>query len=85
MVQVDKPNSQLVFQDLPYYIEGDVKISEHDCIMRQICRKHKPELLGKSEKDIAEVDNFFSAFIKLKCVLIRVCLQRNRGDKGRMS
>ncbi len=34
------------FPNLPYLIDDDLKISEAFAILRHLCRKHKPELLG---------------------------------------
>jgi glutathione S-transferase len=37
---------KMAFPNLPYFFDGDLKLSETNAIMRHICRKHKPELLG---------------------------------------
>ena len=34
------------FPNLPYYLDGDVKISESHTILRYIAQKHNPEMLG---------------------------------------
>ena len=34
--------------NIPNYQYGDVRVSEHDSVMRVIARIHKPELLGKT-------------------------------------
>ena len=47
----DKPNSKVPLPNLPYYIDGDIAISETDSIMRTVARLYKPELLGKTSKD----------------------------------
>ena len=44
------------FPNLPYLLDGDVKIAETMPLMRYICRKYKPELLGTNPKEIAEMD-----------------------------
>merc|ERR1719151_340534 len=44
------------FPNLPYYIDGDVKHSETMAIMRSICRKYKPEYLGRDLAEQAKVD-----------------------------
>ena len=44
------------FPNLPYFIDGNVKIAETMPLMRYICNKYKPELLGTNEKEIAEMD-----------------------------
>ena len=48
---VDKPKSQVLLPNLPFYIEGDLAISESEAIVRTIARSHKTELLGKTNKD----------------------------------
>ena len=42
--------------NLPYFIDGDLKISESWAILRHIARKNKKDLLGKTETQMAEVD-----------------------------
>merc|ERR1712151_1246125 len=44
------------FPNLPYYIDGDVKHSESIAIMRSICRKYKPEYLGRNEVEASKAD-----------------------------
>jgi glutathione S-transferase len=51
-----KPNMGMPFPNLPYYIDGDLKLSETNAIMKHICRKHKPELLGTTLEEQANMD-----------------------------
>lgn len=44
----------LHFPNLPYYIDGDIKISQSNAIMRHIARKH--DLCGSSEEEKVRVD-----------------------------
>jgi len=44
----------LDFPNLPYYIEGSVKLTQTHAIMRYIARKH--DLLGKTEEEQYRVD-----------------------------
>ena len=44
----DKKNLGINFPNLPYFIDGDIKMAETLPLMRYICRKYKPEILGKS-------------------------------------
>ena len=46
----------LDFPNLPYFIDGTLKFTESQAIMRYICNKWNPELLGKSNADKAQVD-----------------------------
>lgn len=55
----DKVNMDLDFPNLPYLIKGDIRLTESSAIIRFIGGM-KPELLGKTEKDIAHVDMIMS-------------------------
>ena len=37
----------LTFPNLPYYIDGEMRLTETLAIMKYICNKYGPELLGK--------------------------------------
>ena len=52
----DKFNLGIGFPNLPYFIHGDVKIAETMPMMRYICAEWKPELLGKTPAQRAEVN-----------------------------
>jgi len=41
----------LDFVELPFFIDGDVKLTTFPAIMRHIARKYKPELLGESPEE----------------------------------
>ena len=43
----------LDFPNLPYFIDGDLKISESTAIIEYIASKYKPELLGETLQDKA--------------------------------
>ena len=51
--KIDKPALGMTLPNLPYLIDGALKISEHDAIFRHIFRKYKPELLGVTILDRA--------------------------------
>ena len=51
-----KASSGFDFPNLPYLIDGDLKITESHAIYRYLCNKYRPELLGKSVADKAKVD-----------------------------
>ena len=44
------------FPNLPYLIDGDLKVTESHAIHRYLCNKYRPELLGKTTEDKAKVD-----------------------------
>ena len=46
----------LPFSNLPYYIDGDVKLTESKSIMKYIAKKHNPKLLGRDAVEIALAD-----------------------------
>ena len=54
----EKENLGLLFPDLPYWIDGDIKVTESIVVLRQICRKYKPEYLGRTLKEIGHSDMF---------------------------
>eukprot|EP00123_Amoebidium_parasiticum_P015356 comp22925_c0_seq1/m.36300 comp22925_c0_seq1/g.36300 ORF comp22925_c0_seq1/g.36300 comp22925_c0_seq1/m.36300 type:complete len:224 (-) comp22925_c0_seq1:242-913(-) len=52
----EKLSQEMDFPNLPYLIDGDVKISESNAILRHVARKYKPETLGKDLATQARVD-----------------------------
>ncbi len=44
----------LDFPNLPYYLDGDIKVTQSNAILRYIARKH--DLLGKTEDEKVRVD-----------------------------
>ena len=44
----------LPFPNLPYYIDGDVKLSQSNAILRHVGRKHN--LYGKDANEASEID-----------------------------
>lgn len=61
----DKKNLDLTMPDLPYFIHGDIKMTEHDAIMRYLAKTYKPDLLGKTIKDQTLVDQYQSFSTKI--------------------
>lgn len=66
----EKFNLGLDFPNLPYYIDGDIKMSQSKVILRHLGRKHK--LDGKTEADKVRVDlaldqtnDYFMQFVQL--------------------
>ena len=71
--KTDKPNLPVLLPNLPYFIQGDLAMSETDSIMRTIARLHKPELLGKTSTDQGIVEYIFSYTMKLNGKFRGVC------------
>ena len=69
----DKPQSPVLLPNLPYYIFGDIAISETDSICRTIARVHKADLLGKTSKDQAFVEYIFSFVMKFNSKVRDLC------------
>eukprot|EP01090_Pellita_catalonica_P016786 TRINITY_DN4916_c0_g1_i1.p1 TRINITY_DN4916_c0_g1~~TRINITY_DN4916_c0_g1_i1.p1 ORF type:complete len:136 (+),score=18.63 TRINITY_DN4916_c0_g1_i1:50-409(+) len=46
----------LPFPNLPYLIDGDVKITQSNAVLRYVANKSKPELLGTTPAEKAYVD-----------------------------
>ena len=49
-----KPNLGLGFPNLPYYIDGDLKITQSMAIIRYIGKKHG--MYGKTDEESAKID-----------------------------
>lgn len=47
----EKDKLGLDFPNLPYLIDGDFKLTESEAIMKYICMKYNPKLLGKTQED----------------------------------
>ena len=54
----EKENLGLLFPDLPYWIDGNIKVTESIVILRQICNKYRPEYLGRNLREIGHTDMF---------------------------
>ena len=61
----------LDFPNLPYYIDGDVKLSQSNAILRYIARKH--DMLGKTDKEKAMVDMMAEETMDLRNAWIGLC------------
>ena len=51
-----KYNLDLEFPNLPYLIDGSLKFTESVAIIRYICNKYEPKLMGTKLEEIAYVD-----------------------------
>ena len=68
-----KAVSGLDFPNLPYFIDGDFKITEHMAIHRYIAQKWMPQLLGKDLEQKAKVDMLAGVLWDLKRVSTMGC------------
>ena len=70
----DKQNSLgLSFPALPYLIDEDVKLTSTEAIMKFICYKYGPHLLGADSKQVGEVEMIFSAIRDIKNLTYEPC------------
>ncbi|KAL4226000.1 Glutathione S-transferase Mu 3 [Mactra antiquata] len=61
----------LDFPNLPYYIDGDVKITQSNAILKHIARKY--QLDGETEKEKALVDMLLDQAMDLRNGIVRLC------------
>ena len=73
----------LDFPNLPYFIDGDVRISEHMAIHQYIAEKWMPELLGRTLEERAKVDMLAGNIWDLKKVATMGCY--TDGDKDKLT
>lgn len=61
----------LDFPNLPYYVDGDVKVTQSNAIMRYIARKH--DLCGKTEAEKVRVDMMENQTMDFRNGFVRIC------------
>ncbi|XP_071546707.1 glutathione S-transferase Mu 4-like [Panulirus ornatus] len=66
-----KFNLGLDFPNLPYYIDGDIKISQTLAILRHIARKH--DMCGRTEHERVQVDMLVNQAMDFSSALVDVC------------
>ncbi|KAF7492545.1 hypothetical protein SSS_10122 [Sarcoptes scabiei] len=71
----DKFNLGLDFPNLPYYIEGDVKLTQSIAILRYLGRKHK--LDGQNEQEWRRITLCEQQIMDLLMALARICYDPN--------
>lgn len=76
----DKLNLPMTLPNLPYLKDGSLYISEHDAIFRHVFRKYKPEFLGDSLEEQAEIDQFISFWVKLNLNIREYCYRDKTKD-----
>ena len=66
----DKKNLGLDFPNLPYYIDGELKLTQSMAIVRHLGRKH--DLYGKSINESSTIDMLIDQASDIKQSLIEV-------------
>ena len=70
----------LEFPNLPYFIDGDLKMTETNAIMKYIAAKHGPQLLGTDPVQIARVEMLAGVIGDLKGAVTMPCY--TSGDRA---
>lgn len=68
-----KNNLGLDFPNMPYMIDGNVRITDTVAIMIYLCHKYAPELLGDNSMQMAEVDMLYSQLKDIKSAITGPC------------
>lgn len=67
----DKFNLNLDFPNLPFYMDGDIKITQTNAILRHIARKHN--MCGTTDEERAVVDMMADQVMDLRNGFVRLC------------
>ena len=76
-----KPNLGLEFPNLPYIIDGDLKLTETVAIHKYLADKHKPELLGSTAEHRANVNMFYGVLGDIKSAATSQCYMGGDRDE----
>ena len=63
-----KNEFRLDFPNLPYWVDGDIKLTQSTAIMRHLARKHS--LYGLTDVQASEIDMLIDTSVDLKMGLI---------------
>ncbi|CDW91671.1 glutathione s-transferase [Stylonychia lemnae] len=74
-----KESIGLEFPNLPYLVDGDVKITESQAILRYVVNKYGPHLNGKTPEEQAQVDQLYLILVDIKAFASGNCY--STGDK----
>jgi len=74
----DKFKLNLDFPNLPYYIDGDVKLTQSTAILRYVARKHN--LLGKTEEERIRADMLLNQIEDYRRNFVMLCYDPNFED-----
>ena len=78
-----KPSLGLDFPNLPYYIDGDLKITESNAIIKYIAAKYDDKLLGRTIEEVAKVEMIMSVVMDMKNAVTSPCYAT--GDRAQIS
>jgi len=67
----EKSSLGMEFPNLPYLIDGKIKISQSNAILRHIARKNN--LLGKTQEECAYVDELIDVGMDFRNEIVRLC------------
>ena len=70
----------LQFPNLPYFLDGELKLTETNAIMKYIAAKYGPDLLGKDAAQIAKVEMVSNVVGDLKGAVTMPCY--TSGDRA---
>ena len=73
----------LKFPSLPYYIDGDTRLTDTMAIMKFIASKYAPDLLGKTAAQQGKVEMVATVVNELKSAVTMPCYQQ--GDRVAIS
>ena len=68
------------FPNLPYYQDGDLKITESAAIIKYVCGKHNPKLLGRTLEETAHVEMLAGVIADLKGAVTKHCYMDGNVD-----
>jgi glutathione S-transferase len=77
----EKFNLGLDFPNLPYFFDGDLKITESSAILRYIVKKWCPELQGKTNEDFARVEMLYGILGDIKSCATMHCYRTGNVDQ----
>ena len=72
-----KDSIGLDFPNVPYIVDGDVKITDPLAIMVYLCHAYAPELLGQSIQQKAEIDMLHMQLKDIRSAMIGQCYISN--------
>eukprot|EP00922_Rhytidocystis_sp_ex-Travisia-forbesii_P050954 GHVS01075681.1.p2 GENE.GHVS01075681.1~~GHVS01075681.1.p2 ORF type:complete len:234 (+),score=37.88 GHVS01075681.1:220-921(+) len=63
----------LDFPNLPWFVDGSLKLTESTAILRHIARKYKPELLGTNIDEMAKVEMLTGVLMDFRNTIVSLC------------